>query len=70
MSRATSSANSVTSQQQHGAMSIPRDRIAMRAYEKWCKRGRPHGSDKQDWIEAEKELMAEMNRAAGAQARR
>ena len=51
--------------QQHGnAMSIPRDKIAMRAYEKWCKRGRPHGSDKQDWAEAEMELKAEMSRNA------
>jgi hypothetical protein len=36
----------------------------MRAYEKWCKRGRPHqGTDKQDWLEAENELRAEMNRS-------
>jgi hypothetical protein len=71
MSRATSSTTSVSPQQQQGTtMSIPRERIAMRAYEKWCKRGRPHGSDKQDWVEAEKELMAEMGRAGGTQARR
>jgi hypothetical protein len=74
MSRATSSTTSANPQQQQGTMmGIPREKIAMRAYEKWCKRGRPHGSDKQDWVEAEKELMAEMNRAGGmhaAQARR
>ena len=70
MSRATSSTTSVSpQQQQHGnSMSgIPREKIAMRAYEKWCKRGRPHGSDKQDWVEAEIELKAEMNRSGGTQ---
>ena len=41
---------------------VPHDKIAMRAYEKWCKRGRPHGTDKQDWLEAEAELRAEMSR--------
>ena len=35
---------------------VPQEKIAMRAYEKWCKRGRPLGTDKQDWIEAESEL--------------
>ncbi len=45
-------------------MQIPRERIAQRAYEKWMKRGCPHGSDMQDWIEAERELMAEMARSS------
>jgi hypothetical protein len=71
MSRATSSATSVSPQQQQGmGMHVAREKIAMRAYEKWCKRGRQHGSDKQDWLDAEKELMAEMGRAGGAQVRR
>jgi hypothetical protein len=74
MSRATSSTVPASPQQQQGTMmSIPREKIAMRAYERWCKRGKPHGSDKQDWVEAEKELMVEMSRAGGmhtAQARR
>ena len=39
--------------------SIPHDKIAMRAYEKWCKRGRPQGTDRQDWLEAEAELRSE-----------
>lgn len=64
MSRATSTP-SVGSQQQSGTVSVPRDKIAMRAYEKWCKRGRPHGTDKQDWTEAETELRAEMSRNGG-----
>jgi Protein of unknown function (DUF2934) len=45
---------------------IPHEKIAMRAYEKWCKRGRPHGTDKQDWIEAEKELREEFTRMGGS----
>jgi hypothetical protein len=44
---------------------IPHEKIAMRAYEKWCKRGRPHGTDKQDWMEAEAELRAEQARMGG-----
>src|SRR5262245_10822704 len=39
---------------------VPHEKIAMRAYEKWCKRGRPQGTDKQDWYEAERELRAEL----------
>jgi Protein of unknown function (DUF2934) len=45
---------------------VPHEKIAMRAYEKWCKRGRPQGTDKQDWIEAEAELRAEMMRSGSA----
>jgi hypothetical protein len=41
---------------------IPHERIAMRAYEKWVKRGRPQGTALQDWIEAEAELMKELSR--------
>jgi hypothetical protein len=41
---------------------VPHEKIAMRAYEKWVKRGRQHGSDLQDWVEAENELRAEMAR--------
>jgi hypothetical protein len=44
---------------------IPHEKIAMRAYEKWCKRGRPHGTDHQDWMEAEAELRAEQARLGG-----
>jgi hypothetical protein len=47
-------------------MKIPHDKIAMRAYEKWVKRGRPHGTDVQDWVEAEMELKAEYMRNSGS----
>lgn len=33
--------------------------IARLAYAKWEARGGPHGSDKQDWLEAEQELLRE-----------
>jgi hypothetical protein len=45
---------------------IPHEKIAMRAYEKWVKRGRPNGSDRQDWLEAEAELRVEYARTPGA----
>lgn len=42
---------------------IPHDKIALRAYEKWVHRGRQHGSEEQDWIEAENELKSELMRS-------
>ncbi len=39
-----------------------RQRIAMRAYEKWLRRGCKDGADRQDWLEAESEIMADMKR--------
>jgi hypothetical protein len=45
--------------------SVPHDKIAMRAYEKWVNKGRPCGSEKQDWFEAEAELRAELARTGG-----
>jgi hypothetical protein len=46
------------------AAPMPHEQIAMRAYEKWCQRGCPHGSDQLDWYEAERELSSENQRAA------
>ena len=43
------------------SVKVPHEKIAMRAYEKWCKRGRPNGSHQLDWLEAEAELRAEMS---------
>ena len=66
MSRHTSSQPQVQSSSttSHSATTtIPHEKIAMRAYEKWVKRGRPAGTDVQDWIEAEAELRAEMSRS-------
>lgn len=39
-----------------------RERVAKRAYEKWQQRGCKNGFDKQDWIDAERELLAEQYR--------
>jgi hypothetical protein len=44
---------------------IPHEKIAMRAYEKWVKRGHKHGNHMQDWLEAEAELRSEYGRASG-----
>jgi len=43
--------------------SVPREKIAMRAYEKWLKSGCRHGCDQQHWLEAEAEIRAEMARS-------
>ena len=43
---------------------VPHEKIAVRAYEKWCKAGRPHGRHAQDWLEAERELVAEFAKTA------
>ena len=70
MSRASSPSTSQQSGSQMQQGQIPRDQIAMRAYEKWCRRGRPHGSDRQDWLEAEQELRNEANRGSASSMRR
>lgn len=49
-------------------LKIPHDKIAMRAYEKWVKRGTRHGSHLQDWLEAESELRAEFGSSTGSAA--
>jgi hypothetical protein len=33
--------------------------IAERAYQLWNARGRPHGSEEEDWLEAERQLASE-----------
>ena len=38
---------------------IPHDKIEARAYEIWVRKGKPHGQDLQNWVEAEAELRAE-----------
>jgi hypothetical protein len=53
--------------QSASTLKIPHEKIAMRAYEKWCQRGRPqHGTALQDWIEAENELKSEFSRSGGS----
>jgi len=46
--------------------SLPQDKVASRAYQKWLQGGCKHGCDKQHWYEAEQEIRSEMMRT-GAQ---
>jgi len=39
-----------------------REQIAQRAHELWVKNGCKHGQDEQNWLEAERQLKAEMSR--------
>jgi hypothetical protein len=52
----------VTTPPSQAKVQIPHERIAKRAYEKWMKRGCPQGTEFQDWLEAEAELVAEASR--------
>jgi hypothetical protein len=63
MSRVVSSP---TSHPSTSTVKVPHEKIAMRAYEKWVKRGRPQGTAEQDWMEAENELKAEYARTSGS----
>jgi hypothetical protein len=38
---------------------IPSEKIAQRAYEIWCARGKPMGTAQQDWLDAEAQLRSE-----------
>ena len=51
-----------TSQPTTPHVQVPREKIAMRAYERWIKKGRPQGTHVQDWLEAEAELKSEIAR--------
>lgn len=51
-------------------MKVPHEKICMRAYEKWCQRGRPVGTHLQDWLEAERELQTEQVKTPGMPSRR
>ncbi len=62
MSRAAVGSKSTLAAPPPASAPIPRDHIAMRAYEKWRRRGCQDGTDLQDWFEAEQELQAEFQR--------
>jgi hypothetical protein len=51
-------------------LKVPHDKIAMRAYQKWEQRGRRQGTHLQDWLEAERELLAEYSRLGPMPGRR
>ena len=54
------SSTMMPTQGQGSTMTVPHEKIAARAYEKWCKRGCTDGAHQQDWLEAEAELRSEM----------
>ncbi len=66
MSRTVTPQQSYTPTPSTTPVRVPHEKIAQRAYEKWCKRGCQHGHDRQDWLEAEAELRSEMARAQGS----
>lgn len=41
-----------------------REEIARRAYVRFCDRGCAHGSDADDWLAAEREVLAEQEKPA------
>ncbi len=43
---------------EHGA-GLTHEQIAVRAYQLWEARGRPAGTDRDDWLEAERQLLAQ-----------
>jgi hypothetical protein len=45
-----------------------REKIERRAYEIYLRRGSTHGSHEDDWAQAEKEIMAELNKKETAPA--
>jgi hypothetical protein len=67
MSRTVTPPQTQPMQQPAPILKIPHEKICMRAYEKWVKRGRPMGSPEQDWVEAETELRAEFTRNTAGQ---
>ena len=50
--------------------SVPMEKVAMRAYEKWMQSGCKHGCDRQHWFEAEQEIRSEMMRTCGTAQKR
>jgi len=42
---------------------VPHEKIAKRAYEKWCQQGCRQGTDQQNWLEAEREIKAELSKS-------
>lgn len=58
------SGSSTSSTPNYQTGKVSQEKIAMRAYEKWCQRGKPQGTQMQDWLEAERELQSEGSRTS------
>lgn len=77
MSRATTAPTPQTSKPAQSmpsasgaASSLPKEKVALRAYQKWLQSGCKHGCDQQHWMEAEKELLAETAKTGAPATRR
>jgi hypothetical protein len=70
MSRATSAPTKQPQATMAKSPTPTQEQIALRAYEKWVKRGRPEGTHLQDWYEAEAELRKESSLQPGSGQRR
>jgi hypothetical protein len=46
------------SSRSNGSLAVSESDIAARAFSYYCERGFQHGSDLEDWLRAERELMA------------
>jgi hypothetical protein len=46
------------------ATQVSEERIAQRAYELYCARGREDGHDLDDWLEAERDLRSDVTSSA------
>ena len=43
-----------------GLAGVPSEKVAARAYEIWVRKGKPSGTEVQNWLEAEAELRVEL----------
>jgi hypothetical protein len=67
MSRTVTPQSTQPSTSQVNSTAVPKEKIAKLAYEKWCMRGQPHGSDMKDWLDAEAELRMQQSKQASNQ---
>jgi hypothetical protein len=49
-----------------GGPGLSHDQIAVRAYELWEAQGRPEGTDRENWFEAEQQLRVKIESSSGA----
>ena len=49
---------------------VPDEKIAQRAYQLWCDRGKPHGSEHEDWFNALAQLRDEFLQGTGSSPRK
>jgi len=67
MSRTVTPQSTQPPSSQVNSTTVSREKIAKLAYEKWCMRGQPHGSDMKDWLDAEAELRVQQGKQTSNQ---